>query len=69
MSDQSQGTTYTSKSGQRYVMRDARLEDFDRIYEIWKEGMEQHGYVLDPANGRKRWERNAGLRLDHILAG
>lgn len=53
MSDQSQGTAYTSKTGRRYVMRDARLEEFDRIYEIWKEGMEQHGYVLDPTKDEK----------------
>jgi L-amino acid N-acyltransferase YncA len=53
MSDETQGTVYTSKAGVRYVMRDARPDELDEIYAIWKAGMEQHGYEIDPARRAK----------------
>ena len=53
MFDESQGTVYTAKTGARYLMRDARLDELDEIYAIWQAGMEQHGYEIDPAKKEK----------------
>ena len=53
MFDETKGTVYTSKTGARYLMRDARPDELDEIYEIWRAGMEQHGYELDPARREK----------------
>jgi L-amino acid N-acyltransferase YncA len=53
MFDESKGTVYTSKTGTRYLMRDARFDELDEIYAIWQAGMEQHGYEIDPAKRDK----------------
>jgi len=47
------GTLYTAKSGARFLMRDAQPDELDVIYEIWKGGMEQHGYEIDPGKRAK----------------
>lgn len=53
MLDESKGTIYTAKTGARFLMRDARLDELGEIYAIWRAGMEQHGYVLDPAKDQQ----------------
>jgi L-amino acid N-acyltransferase YncA len=59
--DESPGTVYTSKTGARYLMRDARLDELEEICAIWKAGMEQHGYTIDPAKKEKYFAYLKGL--------
>ena len=40
-------TEYTSTAGKKYVMRPALPSELDVIYNIWKAGMEQHGYAIE----------------------
>jgi L-amino acid N-acyltransferase YncA len=61
MFDETKGTVYTSKTGARYLMRDARPDELDEIYEIWRAGMEQHGYELDPARREKYFAYLKGM--------
>lgn len=61
MFDESLGTVYTSRSGARYLMRDARLDELGEICSIWQAGMEQHGYAIDPAKREKYFAYLEGL--------